>query len=139
MILRLGATVDLNNALLEDSEFVYTYEYNDNLIQRLKKSNGEITTYTYDYENRLTRIQYPGMEVQYQYDALGRRIQKNVNGQVTTYVYDGLNMVADYSGLWTVRSKYVFGPELDEPLWYSRNSKFCRSCSSVIDKPVYFL
>jgi RHS repeat-associated protein len=56
------------------------------------------------------------MDAQYKYDALGRRIEKNVNGQVTTYVYDGLNMVADYTGLWTVRSKYVFGLGLDEPL-----------------------
>ncbi len=90
----MGTTVDLNNALLEDSEFIYTYDYNDNLIQRVKKSNQEVTTYTYDYENRLTRVQYPGMDAQYLYDALGRRIQKNVNGQVTTCVYDGLNMVS---------------------------------------------
>ncbi len=113
---RLGTTVDLNNALLEDSEFTYTYDYNDNLIQKVKKLNGETTNYTYDYENRLTRVQYPGMDAQYKYDALGRRIEKNVNGQVTTYVYDGLNMVADYNGLWTVRSKYVFGLDIDEPL-----------------------
>jgi YD repeat-containing protein len=113
---RQGTTVDLNNALLEDSEFVYTYDFNDNLVQKVKKSNSEITTYTYDNENRLTRVQYPGMDAQYQYDALGRRIQKNVNGQVTTYIYDGLNLVTDYSGLWTVRSKYVFGLGLDELL-----------------------
>jgi hypothetical protein len=49
------------------------------------------------------------MVAQYQYDALGRRIEKNVNGQVTTYVYDGLNMVTDYTGLWVFRSKYVSG------------------------------
>jgi RHS repeat-associated protein len=113
---RLGTTVDLNNALLEDSEFTYTYDYNDNLIQKVKKSNGETTTFTYDYENRLIRVQYPGMDAQYKYDALGRRIEKSVNGQVTTYVYDGLNMVTDYNGLWTVRSKYVFGLNIDEPL-----------------------
>jgi YD repeat-containing protein len=113
---RQGTTVDLKNALLKDSEYIYPYDYNDNLVQKVKKSNGEITTYTYDYENRLTRVQYPGMDAQYQYDALGRRVQKNVNGQVTTYVYDDLNMVADYNGLWTVRSKYVFGPGLDETL-----------------------
>jgi RHS repeat-associated protein len=113
---RLGTLVDLNNALLEDSEFLYTYDYNDNLVQKVKKANGEITNFTYDFENRLTRVQYPGMDAQYKYDALGRRIEKNVNGQVTTFVYDGLNMVADYTGLWTVRSKYVFGLDIDEPL-----------------------
>jgi len=41
-------------------------------------------------DKRLTQVQYPGMDAQYKYDALGRRIEKNVNGQVTTYVYDGL-------------------------------------------------
>ncbi len=35
---------------------------------------------------------------------------------MTTSIYDSLNMVAAYNGLWTVRSKYVFGRGLDEPL-----------------------
>jgi RHS repeat-associated protein len=62
------------------------------------------------------------MDTQYKYDALGRRIQKNVNSQVTTFVYDGLNMVTDYTGLWTVRSKYFFGLGLDEPLSIDQSS-----------------
>ncbi|MBI5603752.1 MAG: RHS repeat protein [Deltaproteobacteria bacterium] len=74
------------------------------------------TQYTYDYENRLTRVQYPGMDARYKYDPLGRRIEKNVNGQITRYVYDGDNMIAEYDGTGVVKSKYLFNLAIDDPL-----------------------
>jgi RHS repeat-associated protein len=113
---RSGTTVDSNNALLEDSDYLYAYDYNDNLIQKTNKSNNEITTYTYDFENRLIRVQYPNMDAQYKYDPLGRRIEKNVNGVITRYVYDGDNMVTAYDGTGNVKSKYLFNLSIDDPL-----------------------
>jgi len=44
------------------------------------------TTDTYDFENRLTTIELPnGAKTAHLYDALGRRIQKNVNNAVTNH------------------------------------------------------
>jgi len=74
------------------------------------------TTYTFNHENKLTRIQYPNMDARYKYDLFGRRIEKNVNGVVTQYVYDGDNMVAEYDGTGTVKSKYLFNLAIDDPL-----------------------
>jgi YD repeat-containing protein len=52
----------------------YTYDNNGNL-----KSDGA-NSYTYDYNNRLIQVnQGTGIIVQYQYDILGRRIQKITN------------------------------------------------------------
>jgi RHS repeat-associated protein len=114
---RLGTTVDDANALLEDSDYIYTYDYADNLIQKVRKSDNQTTVYTYDYENRLKRVQYPGMDAQYKYDAFGRRIERNVNGQITTYLYDGMNIVTDFTGGWnTLKSKYVHSLAIDDPL-----------------------
>jgi RHS repeat-associated protein len=113
---RSGTTVDSNNALLEDSDYLYAYDYNDNLVQKTKKSNNEITTYSYDYENRLKRVQYPNMDAQYKYDPLGRRIEKNVNGTITRYFYDGDNTVTAYDGTGNVKSKYLFNLSIDDPL-----------------------
>ena len=114
---RTGTTVDDANALLEDSDFNYTYDFADNLIQKVRKSDNQTTVYTYDYENRLKRVQYPGMDAQYKYDAFGRRIEKNVNGQITNFLYDGRNIVTDFSGSWyTLKSKYVHSLAIDDPL-----------------------
>jgi RHS repeat-associated protein len=73
-------------------------------------------TYSYDYENRLIRVQYSGMDAQYKYDPLGRRIEKNVNGEITKYVYDGDNLIAEYDGTDAVKSKYLFSLDIDDPL-----------------------
>jgi RHS repeat-associated protein len=74
------------------------------------------TTYTFDYENKLTRVQYSGMDTQYKYDPLGRRIEKNINGQVIQYVYDGDNILNEYDGAGNIKSKYVFNLAIDDPL-----------------------
>jgi RHS repeat-associated protein len=49
----------------------------------------------------------------YRYDALGRRITKNVNGTKTAYVHDGLNTVAEYNGNNQLQRTYVT-PGLDQ-------------------------
>jgi RHS repeat-associated protein len=72
--------------------------------------------YTYDYENRLIRVQYTDMDAQYKYDPFGRRIEKNVNGQITRYVYDGDNILNEYDGSNNIKSKYVFNLAIDDPL-----------------------
>ena len=74
------------------------------------------TNYTYDFENRLTRVQRPGMDAQYKYDPFGRRIEKNVNGQITRYEYDEDNIINEYDGAGNIRAKYVFNLAIDDPL-----------------------
>jgi len=92
-------------------------------------------TYSYDYENRLTRVvKVAGSKtttVTFKYDPFGRRVKKRVavaqNGQNTvnsyTYVYDKEDVIIDYltktvnNGSPThVVKKYVHGPGIDEPL-----------------------
>jgi len=74
------------------------------------------TNYTYDWENRLTKVQYPGMVAQYKYDPFGRRIEKNVNGDITRFVYDGPNIVAEYDGNGNVKNAYFHNLDIDDPL-----------------------
>jgi len=74
------------------------------------------TEYTYDFENRLIQLSYPGMLAQYKYDPFGRRIEKNVNGAITRYLYDGPNIVTEYDGAWNVQAQYTHTLEVDDPL-----------------------
>jgi len=79
-------------------------------------SLGRSTDYTYDFENRLIEVNYPGMVAQYKYDPFGRRIEKNVNNTITRYVYDGPNIVTEYDGTWNVTARYIHTLAIDDPL-----------------------
>ncbi|MBI4356064.1 MAG: hypothetical protein HY597_06430 [Candidatus Omnitrophica bacterium] len=63
------------------------------------------------------------MTATYAYDALGRRIEKNVNGAITRYVYDQEDILAEYDGTNTLQAKYTHGPGIDEPLIMERGSQ----------------
>jgi RHS repeat-associated protein len=73
------------------------------------------TNYTYDLENRLNKVEYPGMVAQYKYDPFGRRIEKNVNGDITRYVYDGSNIVTEYDANGNVKNAYIHNLAIDDP------------------------
>ncbi|HKS29787.1 MAG TPA: RHS repeat-associated core domain-containing protein [Pyrinomonadaceae bacterium] len=116
-------TYDSANRLLADVKYDYIYDANGNLTRKSERATAKATSYTYNSENRLTRIDLPdGLATSYKYDALGRRIEKNVDGQVTRYVYDGHNILFEYSGAGGVAARYVHGPGVDEPLAVRRGS-----------------
>jgi len=78
-----------NNRLVEDSAFSYTYDVNGNMQTRTNKQTSEITTYFYDAENRLVRIELPsGIVNAFAYDMNGLRAVKKDSRGTTLYVYD---------------------------------------------------
>ena len=83
-----------------------------------------MTTYTWDAQNQLIRIDFPGGGVAtYRYDAFGRRIEKNVNGTVTRFVYDRLNIIAEFDGSDNLIARYTHGPFVDQPLVMDRGGQ----------------
>jgi RHS repeat-associated protein len=120
------AIFDAANRLLQDDGFCYDYDANGNLTGKTAKVAGActdaITTYTYDAENRLIRLDLPGGTVaEYRYDGLSRRIEKQVNGQITRYLYDGQNVLLETNGTGTIVARYTHGPRVDEPLLLERD------------------
>jgi YD repeat-containing protein len=79
---------------------------------------GKTTLYTYDYDNRLTRVTSPQSQVaSYAYDSLGRRTRKDDGrGTIMKYVYDGANIIAEYAASGALLKKNLFGPGVDEIL-----------------------
>jgi len=112
---------DNNNRLTSYNGTSYTYDNNGNMIT--KTVGTEITTYHYDIENRLVRIDYPDATYStYKYDPLGRRTEKNVNGTITKYLYDSEDILYELDGSNQILSRFTHGPGIDEPVIIERGS-----------------
>jgi RHS repeat-associated protein len=113
------------NRLSADASFDYVYDANGNMIRKTDRANGQITTFTYDPEDQLTRIDFPNnTSTSYRYDGIGRRIEKDVNGQVTHYIYDGPDILGEYSADGTLNARYTHGPGDDEVLAVLRGGTY---------------
>ena len=123
----MNSVFDDTNRLLDDTAFTYVYDANGNLVQKTDKATGEVTDYTWDVQNQLVKIEQrpspggtPTQTVQYQYDPLGRRIQKEVDGVLIKYVYDGPDILLEYNGANFLQARYTHGANTDEPLVVNR-------------------
>jgi RHS repeat-associated protein len=127
-------TYDPGNRLTEDKTHTYAYDANGNLVETRNTKTGHVTTYTYDAEDRLIRVVTSRTEVTFQYDPLGRRIEKRVlhwhdeDGddepdpdeerppRVIRYLYDREDILASFSDSGREIARYTHGPGIDEPL-----------------------
>lgn len=111
---------DGGNRLLDDDIYTYTYDLDGNMTSKVKKVGGETTTYTYNSEDQLIGV---NNNISYKYDALGRRIEKNVSSTITRYVYDGEDIIQELDGNNQVITTYIHGPSIDEPILLEKNSQ----------------
>ena len=113
---------DTAGRLLSAAGVTYAYDNNGNLIKRTE-SNGS-TSFSYDFENRLTGITFPdGSKAAYAYDALGRRIRKTVKAVVTNYLYDGVHILLETDHTGALLARYTQGPGVDRTLIMERDGK----------------
>jgi len=90
---------------------------NGNLTQKTNNSTSAFTLYEYDAENKLIRVvREDGSIVNYKYDGLGRRIEKEVDSVVTRYIYDNEDILLELDGSNNITARYTHGPGIDEPL-----------------------
>ena len=117
-----GTVIGVGNQLLADEQYDYAYDGEGNLISRIDRGTLEISTYLYDYRNRLIQVEVRSATndllhlAEYQYDPLDRLISRQVDGTEFWTVYDGANPWADYDSTGAVRAQYLFGDRPDEIL-----------------------
>ena len=118
-----GSVVNAGNQLTADTNYAYQYDDNGNLTRKTLLATGNFTQYTYDAENRLTKVEEfiagnptPAFTSTYRYDGLGRRIEKVANGQTKRYIYDGEDILLEYDGANVLQARYTHGPGIDEPI-----------------------
>ncbi len=118
----VGVITGANNQLLRDSQFDYAYDNEGNLISKTKISTNEVTLFTYDHRNRLTRVAVRTSsgavtsQSSFVYDALDRRILMDNNGTKVSTVYVGTAPWADFSASGNVLAHYLPGEGIDELL-----------------------
>ena len=113
-------SVNSSNELTAIPSATYTYDNNGNVLTKVTSAG--VTTYGWDYENRLISVTLPGTggTLAFKYDGLGRRVQKAfTQGSTTTttnYLYDGSNSVEDIDQNGNVLARYTATQNIDEPL-----------------------
>jgi RHS repeat-associated protein len=109
------------NQLTEDDSCKYAYDADGNMTEKIDKATGDTTHFVYDIENKMVEVRKPGMLSKYSYDALGRRMSKEVNGEVRQFRYDGQSLIFEMNGNDSVIANYTFGPAIDDPLSMNKN------------------
>ena len=104
-------SVDNNDKLLTGDGFTFSgYSADGNPGTVVQAGYGAIT-FQYDYENRPTRIDYPGGYSTYRYNGDGQRVESfDSAGAVTKrFVYDGSTLVAETNGSNQITTFYLAG------------------------------
>ncbi|MEE2828993.1 MAG: RHS repeat-associated core domain-containing protein [Myxococcota bacterium] len=113
---------DASYRLLEDDSFTYSWTVNGDLETRTTKSNGEVTSYSWNSSGRLTGLQRTSSQgilladVAYFYDPFGRRIERRVDGQQFFYNYDRQTLLEESTSDGLPTARYVYSG-VDVPLW----------------------
>ncbi len=109
-----GYSTGTENEQTASPGYTYTYDNAGNLISQTNTSTHVVTTYTYDYRNRLTEVTQGGTVIAtYTYDVLNRRIGIKDSGTQTWTVYDGTSAdaqpYADFNGSGSLTERYLTG------------------------------
>ena len=109
-------TYNTSNELNSRPGAAYAFDANGNTI--VKTDGTGSTSYTWDFENRLTSVILPGSggTVSFLYDPFGRRIYKSSSSGTSIYAYDGDNLVEETNASGGVVARYSQGLNIDEPL-----------------------
>jgi RHS repeat-associated protein len=104
------------SAVSGNSSYTPQYDLNGNLAQ------DDHHTYTYDFDNHLISVDN-GNTATYTYDALGRRICKQIGSTVVNYYYAGDQIVEERNIDNTVTATYLYGIGIDDILQMHRNGQ----------------
>ena len=110
----VGWTYNSSNQLISTSDTSHTYDKNGNMLTKTDLAGK--TSYTWDFENRLTGVSLPGSNVAFKYDPFGHRIYKSSPAGTHIYLYDGTDVVETLDGNGSKLALFTMGPGVDQPL-----------------------
>ncbi len=113
-----NSTYNQANQMLTFNDKNISYDANGNM-EAVTNSCGT-ATYSWNARNQLVGLagfnaDCSVLSASFQYDAMGRRIEKTVNGRTIAYLYDGLDIIQEIEN-GTVTVNYIRTLNIDEPL-----------------------
>ena len=127
------------NELISQEGVTLRYDDNGNLVEDAEY------TYEYDSRNRLRTAtrKADGVVAEYFYDAMRRRIRKEVDNSgdldgVTDYYYDGQRVIEERDGNNILTQQYVYGNYIDEVLVLDRNLDGDNSAIGIGDQRFHY-
>ena len=111
-----------SNELTSTPSASYGYDNNGNAVT--KSDSTGITTYAWDFENRLTSVTLPGSggTISFKYDPFGRRIYKSSSAGTSIFAYDWDNIVEETNSTGAAAARYENTQNIDELLGMLRSS-----------------
>lgn len=109
-------TTNSSNEMTANSNASYSYDSAGNTLTETDPTG--TTTYTWDYENRLTSVTLPASagSVTFKYDFLGRRVYKQAPSATSIFIYDGDNLVETTNSSGSEVASYSQNQGIDDPL-----------------------
>src|SRR5579883_3407205 len=111
-----GWSNNTSNELTSRPGVSYTFDNNGNTLTKADSTG--TTTYTWDFENRLTSATLPGAGgiVSFKYDPFGHRIYKSSSTGTSIYAYDGDDLIEETNASGGVVARYTHTTDkIDEP------------------------
>ncbi|MEI8138786.1 MAG: LamG-like jellyroll fold domain-containing protein [bacterium] len=111
---RVSRAINAGNQYTRVGEEALHYDANGSLVARGNAG------YVYDYRGRLVELRSNGVVLAYySYDALNRRVSKDIAGGHIAYYYDGEALIDEaVNGAWG--RSYVFADTIDTPVVFLR-------------------
>lgn len=121
----LTETKTVGDSVTENTTF--TYDTNGNRISKIKAMAGLIFTTVYEYteRNQLSYYNNDGINGRYFYDALNRRVEKQMYGDVTYFTWSGDEEMASMLQDDSLMNRYVYGIDgiaMNDSTYYFKNA-----------------
>lgn len=132
------ASYDDQDRLTTYNTLSFTYNANGDLTSKTNNTLGQTTQYTYDVFGNLKQVQLPGGPViDYEVDALNRRIGKKVNGVLQKrWVYmDQYRIAAELNATGAITKRFVYGSKTNIPDYMIVGSTKYRIISDHLGSP----
>ncbi len=140
--------------LLDDGVYTYIYDNNGNMLSKLNKDSLQVGyKFSYNSKNQLIQTQVLAStfgsvtkQINYVYDAVGRRMQKSVTDTVSAqsytrnFIYDGQDIMFEFDGSSNLLTQYTHNPSrMDDVLSVNVTAAGVTAKRALVARTYYFL
>ena len=117
-----NTTVGKGNRLHMQGDRKFEYDERGNLIEEKRGKEGKLVTkFHFNSQNQLVKVEKNGQEVEYKYDALGRRIAKTDKFGESTFLWNEDVLLQENRK--SIQKTYIYEPHSFKPLAFLQDEK----------------